>query len=152
MKEAEVCTRIVNTINDAGHWAYKIPDSPAIMGKYSREKAVDIVAGINGGFVAIEVKINPSLPKKLTSFINLFRDSQIKHLDKITSTFSGRAYTMLCVFKNNRKASLRRHDLYVIHWGVLKAYGWQPEKLQPVKYSKGRYDLKEFTESIGYPY
>jgi len=148
MKESEVCTKIVNTINDAGHWAFKIPDSIATPGtQYTREKAFDITARIGYHPVAIEVKIRENLPKDIKTVYNMLTKGEKKHLPKFYDDGKGFAFVFLCVFKNNRKASLRVHDLYLIPWRYL-VLGEYPETMDCVKCVKKRYQLDDFLSSF----
>lgn len=149
MKEAECCTRIVNGFLDAGHEALKIPDAPRTKyTKFSVKKGYDITASIKGDALCVEVKINPSLPKKLSSFMNLMEDSQIKRFDRVTKNKNAQCFAFLVVFKNNRKASLRRHDLYIIPWSKIMKKQWRPETMKPLKCFKERYDLSAFFDSF----
>jgi len=148
MKESIVCTRIVNGFLEAGHEAFKIPDMPRTAGtKFNRKKGYDITAAINREAICIEVKINPSLPKKLSSFLKLFTPAQIERFDRVTKNNSAYCYGFLCVFKNNRKASLRRHELYIFDWTQIMRSNYLPQYKKPVKCYKERYDLSQFFRS-----
>jgi len=161
MKEAECCTRIVAGFLEAGHEAYKIPD--AGKSKWSVKRPYDITAAIRGDAICIEAKINPSLPKKLSSFLNLFEDHkegvqeghQIERLDRLTKNKNAACFAFLVVFKNNRKASLRRHELYIIDWRPItqrgyrkESYIWNPKLMKPLKCVKKRYDLSSFFDTF----
>ena len=57
MKEAVFCTEVVNSLKHLGHWAYKIPDVPAIKSvRFSPNKPADIILVTQGYPVLIECK------------------------------------------------------------------------------------------------
>ena len=153
MKESLVCTRVVNSIKEQGHWAFKIPDMPHIPGaKFNRNKGVDIVAGVEGRFVAIEVKIKDYLPRTIDSFLNLFTPGQIKAMEEIRNTNGGGVWVFFCHYKPNRRASLRVHDLYLIPWDKARSCTLNWPLIEKAPLSNGLYQLSTFLTSIFYEY
>ncbi len=150
MTEATVCTRIVNTILSRGYYAFKIPDDTGSRAHgFKRPRGFDIFAFLPGDGVAIEVKINESLPKKVHTYYKMFTESQVKALTQIVESGTGEAWTMLCVYRFARLAKDRRHDLYVIPWAwVMRGIWPPPHHLMRCKFSKGQYLIKNWLDTF----
>lgn len=118
MKEKVFTTEVVRSLENEGHYAYKIPDSPASQGMnmgFLFAKPCDIVAGVYGEFVGIETKIM----NKFEAFsLNHMRPSQIKHLTMMIEAGS-KAFVFLNVRISSPFPSKRVNRLIVFEWSAL---------------------------------
>jgi len=92
MNESQFLTEIRHSFEDMGSFAYKIPDSANMRGKFTLAKPFDMVAEVNGQLIAIEGKVQ--LNGRAWS-IRTVRDTQKLGLSKVES-FGNPAFIFLC--------------------------------------------------------
>jgi len=153
MKEANFNTEIVNSIKDAGHWAYKIPDMPRVPGllRFIPDKPCDIIASVGGRTVAIESK---QFKKWQALGMRHLEDSQIKNLDEIVKD-GGKGFIFLNIrIKGDKELGIKRENKCLIfEWNEFKLLNivGSIKKLDLLHwaYIEGklkRFDLSEFLD------
>lgn len=118
MKEAFFTTEVGRSIRHYGGYSYKIPDAPITkeilkLTRFTAAKPSDIVACIDGRFVAIETKQIKSW-KALS--IKHFEPEQIKGMTSIVAN-GGRAFIFLNV-RINIKGQPKENRLLIYDWAV----------------------------------
>jgi len=154
MKEATACTRIVNSIKDAGHTAFKIPDDSGGKGGFTRGKAYDITSTIFSYGLAIEVKLKPNLPAQWHTFYNSHTPVQKKLLTEHETAHPGQAFTFFVEFLHCLEYKKRKHKLWIAPWGetmkkIYKPKTWMLCGTKPYGKKKNPgYDLQEFFDML----
>lgn len=141
MDEGRFLTEIRKSFEDQGSFAYKIPDSANMKGKFTLSKPFDMVAEIEGSFIGIEGKVQ--LNGNGWSCKTL-RDTQKLGLAKV-ERFGNRSYVFICW-----KPERGKYFLVVIPWRAIKGKtSFRKDELTrwPYKIERNnkteRYDLTE---------
>lgn len=142
MDEGKFLTEIRHSFEKLGSFAYKIPDSANMRGKFSLAKPFDMVAEIEGSFIAIEGKVRLDGQAWPASSL---RDTQKLGLAKVEK-FKNRSYVFLCWREQRGK-----YYLVVIPFRSIKgkrSFLQAELKRWPYKIERnnktGEYDLTEF--------
>lgn len=152
MREQVFNTEVINSLRDAGAWAYKIPDMPSSLmvgGRFNPDKPCDIIACFKSRFIGIEGK----MLKGFKGFsLSLFRNSQIKSLDEMVDS-DGLAFAFINI---RITQAPRENRLIIINWSLWRNVLERKtipkslvERLPHIKGKKGRFDLKDFVSLIG---
>jgi hypothetical protein len=146
MREANVCTEIVNSLKACGAWAYKIDDPRGFApGIFHRPRPFDILffAGTKGG--AIEVKM---IKEWRSLKASMFQDHQIQNLDTIKA-IGGNAYCLL----NVRIKTPYTNRLIILKWKewgeIIKTTGIDKKTLESLSYCQGTKGLFNLYTLIG---
>ena len=92
MDEGRFMTEVRKSFEEQNSFAYKIPDSANMRGKFTVSKPFDMVAEVEGSFIAIEGKVQ--LNGNAWSCKTL-RDTQKLGLAKVEK-YNNRGYVFLC--------------------------------------------------------
>jgi penicillin-binding protein-related factor A (putative recombinase) len=150
MRESNFTTDVMRSLRRIGAWAYKIPDAPSskITGlRFTAAKPCDIVACVDGKFVAIETKFK----KKFSAFsVRDMRESQLVNLTNILRD-NGNAYVFLGI-----KEPCHSTKLFIFEWahiGELFAVGlsMSAKDLKGLPYlemESGVFDLSEWKDEL----
>lgn len=109
MRESNFTTDVMKSLRRVGAWAYKIPDAPSskITGlRFTISKPCDIVACIDGKFIAIETKF-----KKKFAALSMrdMQDSQLVNLTNVLKN-DGIALVFLGIKEKGKKTKLLIYD------------------------------------------
>ena len=156
MKEAIFCTELKNSLNQAGCFAYKVPDNPVfkeMKTRFHSKKPFDMIVNIAGKYVAIECKMSKKVEGLSTRKVE---DHQVTALDRAIET-GGFSY----VFWNIRvKADKYKGIDYinkciVLPWKEFKEIGLIPVKDVREKYipegiqgKNSLFDVGSFIETV----
>lgn len=145
MNERIFTTEVMQSLRDQGAWAYKIPDAPITkeilkITRFTAPKPCDIVASLNGKFIAIECKLS----KKAEAFnVNMLRRSQVEHLTNIVKS-GGRAFIFLNIrVAPDKSKNIHRMNRLVIldwaNWGSrIQKSSIKKDELLSLDYIEGR--------------
>lgn len=109
-REKPFCTDVVNELK-LSHFAFKIPDqifNP--LARFNPKKAIDIMACLEGRFVAVEAKMIKVKTVKVASLFNELRDDQVTCLNSIVKA-KGLAFVV------GKKYIPRKSEYYLVRWG-----------------------------------
>jgi hypothetical protein len=125
VKEAQVCTEIVNSLKEQGAWAWKIPDaSPMLRAqqRYIPARAFDIIAIYKGMPLAIEVKLIRTGGGLSSDRITQFeRDSLLAAAEAGCRSFLAIAYA----YKPGKKALAKGAPKWVRELWMVDIETWQ---------------------------
>lgn len=150
MNEAQFNTDVVNSLRDAGAWAYKIPDVPVSQTygmRFTPRKPFDIIACYSGQVFAIEGKFK----RDFSGFsLKALRPSQVANLNAIEKA-GGWPFVFLNIrTKNGAKPFGRANRLYILPWKWFKEKQligkaeFLAGKIPYIEGRKNRYEMQSF--------
>lgn len=158
MRESNFNTEIVRSLKALKIWSYKIADSPTSWTmkatRFTPDKPCDIIACVDGRFVAIESK----QIKKFEAFgMRHLRDVQIANLDHVERC-GGRSFVFLNIrIKAVKGKTKHENRLIIFPWDEFKALCMEGSigkgALETMDFLQGKtvdqkvlFDLREWAE------